>query len=248
MALGLHEAAARNNAEWCAVLWRAHGLAVERSTGLWFCSGEAPPLYPNAVTVDPNASRDGQIAFIAELAKAVTFPVALKDSFARLPLANAGFVKLFGGTWLCRIASRVPAAPSGLEWRLIDAGTLGLWEAAWSQSQSLPKRIFIPDVLNDRRVYILAGLNADGVVVAGVSAFAADGFVGLTNIFGEAHSVIAEVRRRFPGHRLVAYEQGSALQTFPELGFTAVGPLTVWSSPGRGGSQPCALVSMQHVG
>ena len=49
------QTAARNNAEWCAAVWRSHELPVERSHGMWFCPRATPQYYPNAVTVDINA-------------------------------------------------------------------------------------------------------------------------------------------------------------------------------------------------
>jgi hypothetical protein len=46
------EVAARNNAEWCAAIWRSHDLPVEQACGLWFCSRPTPQYYPNVVTVE----------------------------------------------------------------------------------------------------------------------------------------------------------------------------------------------------
>jgi hypothetical protein len=47
--------AALNNAEWCAAVWRSHGLPVEQAYGMWFCPRPTPQYYPNVVTVDAEA-------------------------------------------------------------------------------------------------------------------------------------------------------------------------------------------------
>src|SRR5262245_31790970 len=44
--------AALNNAEWCAAVWRSHGLPVEQAHGMWFCPYPTPQYYPNVVTVE----------------------------------------------------------------------------------------------------------------------------------------------------------------------------------------------------
>jgi hypothetical protein len=53
------EAAALNNARWCAAVWRSHGLRVEQALGLWICERETPQYYPNVVSVDLRADRAG---------------------------------------------------------------------------------------------------------------------------------------------------------------------------------------------
>ena len=91
----LGEIAAANNAEWCAAVWRSHGLDVERGEGLWFCRSETPRFYPNVVTVDLNADPERQAGFIRELSQGADFEFDVKDSFACLPLAEARFKPSF---------------------------------------------------------------------------------------------------------------------------------------------------------
>lgn len=62
----LSRIAAVNNAEWCASVWRSHGLKIEQSEGLWFCRSETPRFYPplledGRVTILARTDRDQRI-------------------------------------------------------------------------------------------------------------------------------------------------------------------------------------------
>src|SRR5262249_61118468 len=61
------EVAALNNAEWCAAVWRSHGLPVEQAHGMWFCHYPTPQYYPNVVTVDPGAEPTKQVGSLLSL-------------------------------------------------------------------------------------------------------------------------------------------------------------------------------------
>src|SRR5215470_17181367 len=61
-----NKVAALNNAEWCAAVWRSHGLPVEQAHGMWFCPYPTPQYYPNVVTVDAGAEPTKQAGLIAE--------------------------------------------------------------------------------------------------------------------------------------------------------------------------------------
>jgi hypothetical protein len=39
---------ALNNAEWCAAVWRSHGLPVEQAHGMWFCPYPTPNIIPTS--------------------------------------------------------------------------------------------------------------------------------------------------------------------------------------------------------
>jgi hypothetical protein len=56
--------AARNNAEWCDRVCRLHGQAGTYHDGGWTVPKRSPPLYPDAVTLDPAASVDAILAAI----------------------------------------------------------------------------------------------------------------------------------------------------------------------------------------
>ncbi|HEU4420982.1 MAG TPA: hypothetical protein VFR67_00395, partial [Pilimelia sp.] len=43
--------AARNNAEWCDLVCRTHGIDTELDHDAWVARRRSPPLYPDAVTL-----------------------------------------------------------------------------------------------------------------------------------------------------------------------------------------------------
>src|SRR5262249_40110433 len=175
--------AARNNAEWCAAVWRAHGLPVEQAHGMWFCPYPTPQYYPNVVTVDAGAEPTKQVGFIAELAR--DLHLSVKDSFSCLNLSVAGFQTLFDAHWLYRGQSRPPVAASTLDWRRIaNEQGLALWERAWRGTDPDHRRIFRAELLEDQRVCVLSGFDEMGMIRAGGIAYNAAGATGVTNIFG----------------------------------------------------------------
>ena len=96
--------AARNNAELCDIVCRTHGVTGVFVTDAWTSARRTPPLYPDAVTLEPGVvARD-------LLTRIDTRPgCSVKDSFADLDLRAAGFTILFSAEWIYRPAP--PAAP-----------------------------------------------------------------------------------------------------------------------------------------
>ncbi|MGE7387361.1 hypothetical protein ACQKM2_17955, partial [Streptomyces sp. NPDC004126] len=99
----LRAAAARNNAEWCAAVSRSGHFR----DALWCSPHRTPPLYPDAVTLTPGATAAEVLAGVNTAAPGCS----VKDSFAALDLAPAGFEVLFGAQWIHRPAG--PGAPAG---------------------------------------------------------------------------------------------------------------------------------------
>ena len=221
--------AARNNAEWCAAVWKAHGLAVEQRHGLWFCAVETPQFYPNVVTVDPAADPQTQAQFIQDLARQSAFEFSVKDSFASLPLADAGLKPLFSATWLWREPSDAPALRDDLRWRRIETPELANWERAWRGNDAADARTFPDALLDDDQAHVLGGFNADGQIAAGAIAYAAAGVIGLTNVFGSRGQALAALPILLPPGPVVAYEAGADPVSARRRGFAPIGPLTVWA-------------------
>jgi hypothetical protein len=223
----LGEIAAANNAEWCAAVWRSHGLDVERGEGLWFCRSETPRFYPNVVTVDLNADPERQAGFIRELSQGADFEFDVKDSFACLPLAEAGFKPLFSAFWLSRSLPDAQTCRTEHEWRRISEGQLQSWETAWAGDDPHARGIFRKSLLEDPRVIVIAGVDGPRIVAGGI-AFEAAGVVGLTNVFGSATGLFRALSGLVASSRLVAYEPGAAAETSRRHGFQPLGPLKVW--------------------
>ncbi|MEU3725706.1 hypothetical protein [Streptomyces sp. NPDC031705] len=225
---GLLRAAARNNAEWCAAVSRSGRFRG----ALWCSPRRTPPLYPDAVTLAPQASAAEVLAGIDTSSPGCS----VKDSFAALELAPAGFEVLFEAQWIHRPADA--AAPAGsedgrLEWGEAESpAELAAWEAAWDGEESTG--LFHPGLLREGVVF-LAGRDA-GRITAGAVVSTGGGAVGVSNVFahddadaGAAWSAaLGAAAAYWPDLPVVGYEHGPALATAARAGFTPLGPLRVW--------------------
>ena len=211
--------AAGNNADWCDLVCRAHGVRTERDQDVWVALRRSPPLYPDAVTL-----RQTTPAFLERID---TSPgCSVKDSFASADLSGYGFRVLFEAEWIHR-----PPTPGhvrrGLDWSPVRTpGELRLWDAPLS-----------PALLDNPAVVILTARDGDDVV-AGVVGNRSAEVAGLSNmtirtadpdqVWAEAGDVLGGY---FPGLPLVGYESGESLDLAHRAGFSSVGPLRVWLIP-----------------
>ncbi|MDK1347518.1 hypothetical protein QNO09_30305 [Streptomyces sp. 378] len=223
----LIRAAARSNAEWCAVMGRAHGVASAFGGEAWAAARRTPVYYPDAVTLEPGADPEALVARI----DTVSPGASVKDSFADLDLTGAGFRVLFEAEWIHRPAG-VPVTAPDLAWDAVsDPGALRDWALAWDDGGG-NAGLFRPGVLDDPETFVLAGRSADGRVVCGAVASRSAHVVGVSNVFGPPHAawplVLRAVGRLFPPLPVVGYEQGADLAAALRYGFEAVGPLRVW--------------------
>ncbi len=212
--------AAENNARWCDAVCRSHGLATRFAGDLWRALGGAPRFYPDVVTLRPGAAVADVLAHA---------PASVKDSFACLDLAPAGFSVLFAAHWLVHRSPR-PAATS-LAWSPVSA--LGEWTAA----AGLEGIIRAP-LLDDPGIRILAARRAEGGPIAAGAILNATGqVVGVSNVFGDPETwrdLPAVAAAAFPGRPLVGYEHGDSLAGAVAAGFAPVHPLRVWSRENLG--------------
>ncbi|MEU8774332.1 hypothetical protein [Streptomyces sp. NPDC048606] len=226
----LLRAAARNNALWCDAVCRTHGLRPSFSAEAWTSSARTPPLYPDAVTLAPTSTVEAVRAGIDTAVPGCS----VKDSFAALDLAPAGFEVLFEASWIHRArGSALPAPGRRLEWsEVATAGELDAWEAAWSGEGA--GGLFRPALL-DQDLVFLAG-RAAGRVVAGAVASAGGGVVGVSNLFAADDAdtdetwaaVLAAADARWPALPVVGYEAGDDLAAALRAGFAPLGRLRVW--------------------
>ncbi|MFD7838451.1 hypothetical protein [Streptomyces sp. NPDC059761] len=227
----LLRAAVHNNAEWCAAVSGGGTFAADA----WTSARRTPMYYPDGVTLSREASANALLAGMDTESPGCS----VKDSFAALDLAPAGFEVLFGAEWIHRPgdapAAASPAAGSpALAWaRVADAGELAAWEAAWGGGESTG--LFHPGLLAPE-IAFLAGRAADGRILAGAAANRTGSVVGLSNVFtadgtpdDEAWAgALAAVADLWPGLPVVGYESGDDLDTALRHGFTPLGPLRVW--------------------
>ncbi|MFF3271219.1 hypothetical protein ACFYWU_09850 [Streptomyces chrestomyceticus] len=253
-------AAARSNAEWCDAVCRAHGLRGDFGDDAWTSPRRTPPLYPDAVTLTDRLGTSAGVGTAADLLARIDTAspgCSVKDSFACLDLAPAGFEVLFEAQWIHRPAQAPAPAPTfprslahPLEWDVItEPGDLSAWAAAWGAEPG-DCGPFRPELLTDDATHFLrarptaATTTATATnILAGAIATLSDGgeLVGLSNVFTapEAATVgigprdtwagcVSAVTARWPGLPVVGYESGADLEAATANGFRAVGPLRVW--------------------
>jgi hypothetical protein len=226
----LVRAAARNNAEWCDSVCRLHGQAGTYHDGGWTVPKRSPPLYPDAVTLDPSASIDAILAAID------TSPgCSLKDSFACLDLASEGFHVLFEAQWISREADAPsPETSAGMHWeRVRDPAVLVRWERAWNR-YDIPPGLFHPSLLDEDAVMVMAGYRGEAIVAGAISSRSAT-VASLTNVFSTVGDLdaawcgsVAAVAALVGDVPLVGYERGDDLEAAQRYGFALLGPLRVW--------------------
>jgi hypothetical protein len=222
------EVAAHNNADWCDVVCRTHGLPTEFDRSSWLTARRSPPMYPDAVTLDPTATADEILSRID-----TSVGCSVKDSYASLDLAPHGFQVLFSASWIHRAPSTSPPPPT---WRAVRTpDELQAWSAAHGGGDT-----FRPALLTDPAVAILGAYDGD-TLVTGVIANRSSGdrdaaVVGLSNLFvgatidpARAWAEAADaVGAHFPGLPIVGYEHGDDLELAHGAGFESTGPLRIW--------------------
>lgn len=225
----LQEMAAANNAVWCDLVCRSHGVPTSVDGEAWTSTARAPRFYPDAVTLVPDPS-------VANLLERVDTSAgcSVKDSFASIDLSGNGFRVLFDASWLARTpgAPRQTAPPAG--WEVVrDADALGEWQCAW-RGDDVPSDLFRPELLANDEVAVLAE-RKEGRIVAGAILTNAAEVVGISNVFTDpARSsmtwldCVTVADTVFPGATLVGYETGGALAVAATAGFEAAGSLRVW--------------------
>jgi hypothetical protein len=212
--------AARDNAEWCDTMCRAHGLPGTFTDRAWTNPARTPPYYPDAVTLSPEATAADVLGRIDAGPGA-----SVKDSFAALDLP--GFDVLFEARWIHHPA---PAAiPTPVAWEVVaDATALTEWERAWGGCA--PAGLFRPALLAEATV--LAG-RIGGDLVCGSVLTPRERVIGVSNVYAAAcdpafawAGTIAMAATLHPGRPLVGYERDPSDAV--AHGFTTTGPLRVW--------------------
>jgi hypothetical protein len=225
--------AAANNAGWCDLVCRSHGLDPALDRDAWTSRMRTPPLYPDAVTLAGDVSVPGLLARVDAAAGC-----SIKDSFASLDLSAVGFRVLFEAEWIVRppSATSSAAAPAGVAaWEVVRAPDVFVaWERAWRGDDG-PVGVLRADLLGHPSVTVLAARDGDRVS-AGAVLYRGAGVVGVSNMFtdpdrGRAGWVgcLALVDAVVPGATVVGYEAGDALAAALSAGFRTAGPLRVWS-------------------
>lgn len=137
---------AQNNGEWCDAFCRTHDVVGRFHADSWFSPVRTPPYYPDAVTLLPEITIEQVLSGID-----ASEGCSVKDSYARLDFAAAGFRSLFRAEWLLREPSKA-RVPTARGWSaLTTEEQLGEWEAAWAEV-SEGSGFFRPALLEDEAI------------------------------------------------------------------------------------------------
>lgn len=218
--------AVHNNAKWCDLVCRFHGIETRFDPDLWSTAQRSPQFYPDAVTLRPHLGPEAVLAAISLGAGA-----SVKDSFATLDLDRHGFDELFEARWLAREPGQ--CKNQSRSWTVVETeACMGEWIAAAGLTGILG-----PELLRQPEVRFLAARDRHGIC-AGAIANVSGPVVGVSNVFAatiaedEAWAGIpAAVNAVFPSAVLVGYERGASLRTAVAAGFRDIGPLRVWMKP-----------------
>jgi hypothetical protein len=198
--------------------------------------------YPNLVTLSPTAHLTSHPHALAELLTIKrAYTISVKDSFAVWDLTPFSFHELFRAQWIVRQAP-VDLARQGtadLQWKHITSEReLLRWEEAWSQPASSVGRLFLPALLHNPDICIIAAYQ-ENQIVAGAIANRTREVVGLSNVFAPRQEterywegLLSLIATHYPSLPLVGYEQEESLTTALHVGFTTLGPLRVWIKEG----------------
>jgi hypothetical protein len=229
---------AYNNAVWCDTVCRSHNITGEFFEDFWISQQQAPTYYPNVVTLSSTANLTSYQNVLTEfLAAQRDYAVSVKDSFAVLDLTPFGFHKLFQSQWIFKPASTDFSGHglSDLPWQQVtSAEELLRWEEAWSHTTLPDKRIFLPPLLHDPDIAIMAAYKEDAIVAGAIANRTTD-VVGISNVFMPDQEVewyweglIRRISAYYPALPLVGYERDEDLTMALQVGFTMLGPLCVW--------------------
>jgi hypothetical protein len=236
-------AAAHNNAVWCDTVCASQGRAGEFHDSIWVNRYQTPTFYPNAVTLADKSASSAQIEHIRTLFDAgIPGEWAVKDSFYALDLASLGFRVLFEASWIARPSTlrRPDRGMPGIRWAIVQGATeLMNWEMAWRGTPDteapVPPPIFLPALLADDAVVILAAYR-ENQIVGGAIANRTGDVVGLSNVFTRANDEapdwaggVGAAIDAFPGLAVVGYEAGDDLDEARAVGFDVLHPLRIWA-------------------
>lgn len=222
--------AARNNADWYAMMFDVHGLRYRRSEIAFLALDTPPPYHSWMTTLDPTAQRP-LLELISQHLERPGF--GLKDAFHCLELRAHGLTEHFCATWIWADTLQ-PASTTGWT-RITSANDLLRWEAAWKDGGSpSDQRQFPAAILGRPEVHIWGRNSADGFDAGAVANLSSD-CVGLSNCFGRgafpaAATLCAELAQGLP---VVGYERGDDLSVALDAGFEATGLLRIWGKPVR---------------
>lgn len=229
--------AIRNNNDLYEAIFSPQQLQSHRNNSIWYCLEKTPPLYSNLVTVCEDWKPDDIFRAIdASFKKENWDEWSIKDSFGCLDLSEYGFEKLFDAKWIYLEAERfAPIKTDGeLIYKIVEsADVLSDWRIAWDADEKLGKEIFKAKMLDNPKVFFIAGYDKEKIVNGCFINKTADN-LGISNFFALDENVdywsgmIEFVFDSIEVADIVGYERKNLAERLQSLGFATIGDLTVW--------------------
>lgn len=229
--------AIRNNNDLYEAVFSPQELQSHRNNSSWYCPEKTPPLYSNLVTVCENWKPDDIFRAIdANFKKENWDEWSIKDSFGCLDLREYGFEKLFDAKWIYLEAERfTPIKMDGkLIYKIVEsADVLANWRIAWDSDEKLGKQIFDAELLDNPKVFFIAGYDNEKIVSGCFVNKTAD-VSGISNFFAPDENInywsemIEFIFDSIKVTDIVGYERKNLTEKLQTLGFKTIGDLTVW--------------------
>lgn len=225
--------AARNNALWCDVVARSHGISTTTDAEVWAASTRTPPYYPDAVTLSPTVGEYDVLARVDD-----SDGCSVKDSWARLDLSLEDFARIVVGEWVWLDPSTPVPRTGGPTWRRVNTPEgMAAWVRAWA-SDPEAEAVLRPTLLDEPGVHVLAARPAEDTgapVVAGAVVHVTGEVAGVGNVFSRAGdddtvwaAAAAAAREVVGALPLVGWEAGASVDAAVAAGCERLGPLSVW--------------------
>lgn len=243
-----HELAILNNVYWYRAMFQAHQLASVVDDLMWRSEASPPPFHSNLVVLSPAVDMSRVRERLKALEHTLAAGFSMKDSFANLDLAGAGYEVLFEANWIWHEPTHERSTGARDAWVSITAPEdLAAWEDAWwgdaRNSLSGPTgRQFPASLLESPHHRFFAKLDGK-TIVAGAIANRSPGAIGLSNafrlnapVFDDWTGLMQCASEHFPGVPMVGYERGEALDQALAAGFVTCGALRIWQRSPQAGA------------
>jgi len=222
--------AVREHAAWCDLVCRLHRFTPEGDGRLWWSARRTPDLVPDAVALVPDVSVLEVLGRIDDSSGA-----SVEDSFATLDLTEQDWTVRLDATWVARRPGTGPDDEVASTFAVVRERFPFL---AWSRAGGDPAGVLPTGVRRAPGVTVLGRGGevgfTDGAIVH-CTEIGGIAVAGMWNVFGTWAEVAGAVSSRHPGAWIVTCERGARLEAALAAGFTAIGPIRVWS---RDGARP----------
>jgi hypothetical protein len=232
----LQKAICNNNDLYEAILG-SQDINSHKTDSIWYSLEKTPPFYSNLVTVSKEWKPDDVFRKINFNYKRENWEEwTIKDSFAVLDLTEFGFTKLFDAQWMyLESVDFIPTKNSeNLHYEIVDKEEiLSAWRLVWDSDDQIGKAVFNPKLLNNPKVYIVAGYK-DAQIVSGCFVNKTGNVLGISNFFAPDKDVyywsdvISFIHDSVECLDVVGYERNELVDKLHLLGFESIGNLTVW--------------------